>query len=83
MKAVRFVYNGRPYMASNFEKKLKKLGITAEQVEIIPDVAEPEEMREDAHYYFRRGEEMITSIYPTLDHLSSVLGDITEWERVV
>ena len=34
---MKFIYNGRIYNPSDVEKKLKKLGITINDVEIIPD----------------------------------------------
>lgn len=36
---IKFEYNGRQYAPANFEKKLKALGITKEQVKIIEDTS--------------------------------------------
>ena len=33
----KFLYNGQVYAPANLEKKLKKLGITLNDIEIIPD----------------------------------------------
>ena len=40
---MKFKYNGRIYNPSNLEKKLKKLGITLDDVEIIEDAVKKEE----------------------------------------
>ena len=40
---MKFKYNGRIYNPVNIEKKLKKMGITMEDIEILPD----EKKRED------------------------------------
>ena len=34
---MKFIYNGRIYNPVNVEKKLKKMGITMEDIEILPD----------------------------------------------
>lgn len=34
---MKFKYNGRIYNPVNVEKKLKKMGITMEEIEILPD----------------------------------------------
>lgn len=34
---IRFKYNGQVYAPSNLEKKLKKMGITIDDIEILPE----------------------------------------------
>lgn len=34
---MKFIYNGRIYNPSNLEKKLKKMGITINDIEVIPE----------------------------------------------
>lgn len=52
---IKFEYNGRQYAPANFEKKLKALGITKEQVKIIEDTSltkpKPEGLREYPFQY--------------------------------
>lgn len=76
---VKFNYNGRIYSPSNFEKKLKKLGITVDDIEIIT-----EEIKEDPiddsiikHHFTLPNGYTVTSIYNTLEHLN-----ITEYEQI-
>ena len=40
---MKFIYNGRIYNPSNLEKKLKKMGITINDIEIIPEEKKKEE----------------------------------------
>lgn len=37
LNLMKFIYNGRIYNPSNLEKKLKKMGITINDIEIIPE----------------------------------------------
>lgn len=75
-----FKYKGRIYNPSNLEKKLKKLGITKDDIEIIED-NKKEELADDSitkyHYKLPNGY-AVTSIYDNLDHLN-----ITEYERIL
>lgn len=67
----KFTYNGRIYNPVNLEKKLKKMGITRNDIEIIPDKEEVIEMNDVKLYYFKNkvNEHTITSIYDNLDSL--------------
>lgn len=53
---MKFKYNGRIYNPSNLEKKLKKLGITLDDIEIIEDTVKKEEPTAETStvklYYF-------------------------------
>ena len=40
---MKFMYNGRIYNPSNLEKKLKKMGITINDIEVIPEEKKKEE----------------------------------------
>lgn len=42
---IKFEYNGRIYAPENFEKKLKKLGITKDDVKILEDTTPKEETK--------------------------------------
>ena len=73
MNKISFRYNGRNYNPKNPEKKLKQLGITWDDVEII-ELQEKEEIIEYEDiklYYFinPKTKETISSIYPTLEGL--------------
>lgn len=67
----KFTYNGRIYNPVNLEKKLKKMGITRNDIEIIPDKEEVIEMNDVKLYYFKNkvNGHTITSIYDNLDSL--------------
>lgn len=62
---VKFIYDGRMYNPSNFEKKLKKLGITKDDIEIIKE--SPREIPEDngviKYYYSHPSGYTARSIY--------------------
>lgn len=67
----KFTYNGRIYNPVNLEKKLKKMGITRNDIEIIPDKKEVIEMNDVKLYYFKNkvNGHTITSVYDNLDSL--------------
>lgn len=66
-----FKYNGKLYRPKNPEKKLKQLGITLDDVEIINEdfKEETEEMSDIPKYYFinKKTGYSITSIYPFIN----------------
>ena len=66
-----FKYNGKIYKAQHLKNKLKKLGCTEQDIEIIPEEEKPIEYEDKKLYYFinPKTKETIVSIYPTLDHL--------------
>ena len=47
---MKFIYNGRIYNPANLEKKLKKLGITINDIEIIPEDIKKEKYELDEFY---------------------------------
>ena len=61
----KFIYNGRIYNPVNLEKKLKKMGISINDIEIIPKEEEPIEMSDIKLYHFKNEitGEVITSMY--------------------
>lgn len=62
---MKFTYNGRIYNPSNLEKKLKKLGITIDDITIIEEPKPVEEKFEVKLYYYKDTMDYrICSIYP-------------------
>ena len=50
---MKFMYNGRIYNPVNVEKKLKKMGITMDDIEIIPEeIKKIEEVDDTVTYLF-------------------------------
>lgn len=68
---MKFKYNGRIYNPINVEKKLKKLGITVNDIEIIPEKIEEDNSIDTSikKYYYRNPITgyTITSIYDNLN----------------
>ena len=69
---ISFKYNGKIWNPKNPEKKLKQLGITWDDVEVIENVKEEvkeEEYNNTKLYYFynKKDGTSIASIYPTLE----------------
>lgn len=78
---MKFKYNGRIYNPSNVKNKLKKLGITMDDIEIIPEEVEEIEYDDTKKYYFKNSiGETIVSIYPNLDHLKEII-NVSEYEE--
>lgn len=79
---MKFKYNGKVYNPTNLEKKLKKLGISMSDIEIIEDAKEIEEKRDITLYHFLDKETgyTIVSIYDNLDHLKDII-NISKYER--
>lgn len=67
---MKFKYQGKIYSPSNLEKKLRKMGITMEDIEILPDEIKKEDYKDDSitKYYFTNIKTgyTIVSIYPTI-----------------
>lgn len=62
---MKFIYNGRIYNPVNLEKKLKKLGITIDDINIIEEPKPIEEKFEVKTYYFKNNiGHKLCSIYP-------------------
>ena len=80
-----FKYNGKIWNPKNPEKKLKQLGITWDDVEIIKENIKEEiiEYNDTKLYHFinRKTGETISSIYDNLDDLKSVIC-INDYERL-
>lgn len=72
---MKFMYNGRIYNPVNVEKKLKKMGITMDDIEIIPEeIKKIEEVDDTVTYLFidRVNGKRIVSIYDNLDDLKDI-----------
>ena len=80
---MKFIFNNKIYNPVNLEKKLKKLGITLEDIQIIEDNKIIDEIDTSIQkYYFKNTitGETITSIYPSLEHLKNIV-NIYEYKR--
>ena len=66
---ITFKYNNRIYKVQHLKNKLKKLGITEADIEIIPVEEQPIEYVNNTFYYFINKDKQlyIKSIYPTSD----------------
>lgn len=73
---IKFKYNGIVYYPKDLNRKLKKLGITKDDIEIVNDdnkVETPLELDDIKKYYFTNGVFTITSIYNNLDNLRNMI----------
>lgn len=79
---MKFKYNNKIYNPVNLEKKLKKMGITMGDIEIIPEEKETIEYINIKLYYFKNKitGELISSIYDNLDNLCNVI-NVNDYER--
>ena len=80
---MKFIFNNKIYNPVNLEKKLKKLGITLKDIQIIEDNKIIDEIDTSIQkYYFKNiiTGETIISIYPSLEHLKSII-NIYEYKR--
>ena len=80
---MKFIFNNKIYNPVNLEKKLKKLGITLKDIQIIEDNKIIDEIDTSIQkYYFKNivTGETITSIYPSLEHLKNIT-NIYEYKR--
>ena len=80
---MKFIFNNKIYNPVNLEKKLKKLGITLKDIQIIEDNKIIDEIDTSIQkYYFKNTitRETITSIYPSLEHLKNIV-NIYEYKR--
>lgn len=81
---MKFMYNGRIYNPVNVEKKLKKMGITMDDIEIIPEeVKKIEEVDDTITYLFidKNNGKKIISIYDSLDNLKDIV-NVNDYEKV-
>lgn len=72
---MKFMYNGRIYNPVNVEKKLKKMGITMDDIEIIPEEIKEVKYEDDTITYLfidRVNGKRIVSIYDNLDDLKDI-----------
>lgn len=80
---MKFIYNNRVYNPVNLDKKLKKLGITIKDIQILEESKVIEEIDNSIQkYYFKNSNtgETIVSIYPSLEHLKNIV-NIYEYTR--
>lgn len=73
---IKFKYNGIVYYPKDLNKKLKKLGITKDDIEVVNDdnkIETPLELDNIKKYYFTNGVFTITSIYDNLDNLRNMI----------
>ena len=82
---ITFKYNNKIWKPKNSEKKLRQLGITWADVEIIKEevlILKDEIDTSMQKYYFKNTitGETITSIYPSLEHLKNIV-NIYEYKR--
>ena len=80
---MKFIFNNKIYNPVNLEKKLKKLGITIKDIQIIEDNKIIDEIDTSIQkYYFKNTitGETIISIYPSLEHLKNIV-NIYEYKR--
>lgn len=81
---MKFKYNGRIYNPVNVEKKLKKMGITMDDIEIIPEeIKKIEEVDDTVTYLFidNNNGKKIISIYDNLDNLKDLI-NVNDYEKV-
>lgn len=81
---MKFKYNGRIYNPVNVEKKLKKMGITMDDIEIIPEEIKEVKYEDDTITYLfidRVNGKQIVSIYDNLDDLKDLI-NVNDYEKV-
>ena len=81
---MKFKYNGRIYNPVNVEKKLKKMGITMDDIEIIPEEIKEVKYKDDTITYLfidRVNDKRIVSIYDNLDDLKDLI-NVNDYEKV-
>ena len=81
---MKFKYNGRIYNPVNVEKKLKKMGITMDDIEIIPEEIKEVKYEDDTITYLfidRVNGKRIVSIYDSLDDLKDLI-NVNDYEKV-
>ena len=81
---MKFKYNGRIYNPVNVEKKLKKMGITMDDIEIIPEEIKEVKYEDDTITYLfidRVNDKRIVSMYDNLDDLKDLI-NVNDYEKV-
>lgn len=79
---VTFKYNNKQYTTNNLDKKLSKLGISKDDIEILGKRDLGEIDTSIKTYKFYNGKDVITSIYDNLDNLKGIVPDIKSYERI-
>ena len=84
---MKFMYNGRIYNPVNVEKKLKKMGITMDDIEIIPEEIKEVKYEDDTITYLfidKVNGKRIVSSYDNLDDLKDIvnISDYASIERL-
>lgn len=80
---MKFIFNNKIYNPVNIEKKLKKLGITLKDIQIIEDNKITDETDTSIQKYYFKNDitgETIVSIYPSLEYLKHIK-NIHEYKR--
>ena len=80
-----FRYNGKEYVAGNLDKKLRKLGISREDIELYeaPTKEELAEEKRDIKLYYFRNQltgETITSIKNYITDIPNI--NLQEWIQI-
>lgn len=72
---ITFKYKNKQYTTNNLEKKLSKLGITKDEIEVMGIKKEEPIDTSITKYYFRnrKDKSVIVSICPTLDNLNEYI----------
>ena len=81
---MKFMYNGRIYNPVNVEKKLKKMGITMDDIEIIPEEIKEVKYEDNTITYLfidKNNGKKIISIYNNLDNLKDIV-NVNDYEKV-
>ena len=81
---MKFKYNGRIYNPVNVEKKLKKMGITMDDIEIIPEEIKEVKYEDNTITYLfidKNNGKKIISIYNNLDNLKDIV-NVNDYEKV-
>lgn len=81
---ITFKYNNKQFTTNNLERKLSKLGITKDDIEVM-GMKETEPIDKSiTKYYFRnrRNKSTLVSIYPTLDNLKDYI-NIEDYESFI
>ena len=83
-KMITFKYKNKQYTTNNLEKKLSKLGITKDEIEVMGIKKEEPIDTSITKYYFRnrKNKSILVSIYPTLDNLSNYI-NIKDYESFI
>lgn len=80
---ISFMYSGKLYNPKNPEKKLKQLGITWDDVEIIEQTKKEEKIEyEDKQLYIFKNNktgETIVSIYNNLNNLIGIVKNVNDY----